>query len=121
MRKTDDALLLQMWNNGRGKSKHLILLEIADFFGCSYVNAWRRVKKLTDPEPQFPLSFSKLTDKQQRFVIEKWVKKKTSIQAVLNSYEVTSRDSAKAMGTKLMADPDIQTAIHDFNGARGPA
>ncbi|MGO9139162.1 MAG: hypothetical protein ACLP9S_13865 [Syntrophales bacterium] len=114
MRKIDDNLLLEMFDDGKGKSQK----EIAKFFGVSGAAICKRLKRLTAPSPEAPLSFSKLTEKAQAFVIEK-VKGETNVQAVLNSYDVTSRESAKALGTTLMRDPDIQTAIHDLMAQEG--
>lgn len=55
----------------------------------------------------------KLTEKEQKFCVEK-AKGKTATQAVMDSFEVTSRESAKVIGSQLMAKPEIQAAIADL-------
>jgi len=57
--------------------------------------------------------FDKLTNKEKSFVIEK-VKGKTATQAVMDSYEVSSRESAKVIGSQLMAKPEIKMSITEL-------
>lgn len=114
MRKIDDHLLLEMYAGGKGKPQ----VEIAKFFECSRAAICKRLKRLLAPSPEVPASFSKLTERQQGFVVAK-VRGETNVQAVTSAYEVTTRTSAKAMGTKLMADPDIQVAISDLLAQEG--
>ena len=47
---------------------------------------------------------------------------KTATQAAFNSFEVSSRDSAKVIGSQLMKKDNVQTAIKDlmeFHGLTG--
>jgi len=104
-RKTDDEIILQMLKEGKTQK------QIAKHFGVSPVAICKRVKRLAPP-PEMP-HFDKLTAKEKKFVIEK-AKGKTATQAVMDSYEVTSRGSAKALGTQLMAKPEIQMSIAEL-------
>lgn len=111
IRKIDDKLLLEMYNNGKGKSQ----TDLAEYFGCSNAAICKRLKKLIVDTPE---SFSKLTEKEKKFVLAK-AEGKTNIEAVMGSYDVTTRDSAKSLGTTLMKDPDINTAIADIMAQEG--
>jgi len=102
-RKIDDDQLLEMLKEGKSQK------EIAEHFKVSPVAVCKRVKRLL-PKPQ---SLESLTDKEQKFCIEV-AKGKTQTQAVINSYEVASRESAKVMGSQLMAKPEIQMAINEL-------
>lgn len=102
-RKTDDEIILKMLKEGKTQK------EIAEHSGVSPVAIHKRVKRLLPP----PKSLESLTEKEQRFVIEK-AKGKTATQAVMDSYEVSSRESAKVMGSQLMAKPEIQKAINEL-------
>jgi Mn-dependent DtxR family transcriptional regulator len=99
----DDDTLLTMLKEGR-KQK-----EIAEHFDVSPVAVCKRIKKLLPP----PESLETLTDKEKRFVVEK-AKGNTATQAVMNSYDVSSRKSAKVIGSQLMAKPGIQLAINEL-------
>jgi hypothetical protein len=102
-RKTDDDLILKMLKESKTQK------QIAEYFGVSPVAIHKRVKRLLPP----PESLQKLTEKEQKFCIEK-AKGKSNIQAVMSSYEVTSRESAKVMGSQLMKKPEIQMAISEL-------
>jgi predicted transcriptional regulator len=104
-RKTDDNKILEMLKEGKNQK------EIAEYFNVSPVAIHKRIKRLLPSEP--PESFNNLTEKEQRFCIEV-VKGKTQTQAVMNSFDVTSRESAKVIGSQLMDKIDIQTAINDL-------
>jgi polyhydroxyalkanoate synthesis regulator phasin len=65
-----------------------------------------------------PLANHNLTEQQRRFVIEK-SKGKTNTQAALLSYDCNSLQSAKVIGSQLMSDPEINTAIQDLMTSEG--
>lgn len=106
--KIDDSELLRL--KAEGKS----VKELASHFGVSRVAIWKKLKRLT----AMPVSFRKLTDRQKKFVLSK-VEGKTNTQSAMEAFEVTSRDSAKALGYKLMKDPDINKAISDLMAEEG--
>lgn len=86
--------------------------EAATHFGVSEPSISIRLKRIRSTQ-ELPESFKQLTEKQQRFVMEK-ANGENNTNAVMKSHEVTSRDSAKAFGSTLMHDPDIQTALTDL-------
>jgi predicted transcriptional regulator len=74
-------------------------------------------KKLRSCKP-IPESFNALTEKKQRFVIEK-VSGKNNTQAALTAFECTTSKSAKAIGAELMKDPKVLTAMQDVMEQEG--
>ncbi len=110
-RKLIDDELLSLYKQG------MLQKDIAKHFNVSPVAVCKRLKRLL-PAPEAILSKHNLTEKERGFVIEK-VKGKNNMQAVMNSYEVTSKESAKAMGTKLMDNPEIRQAIDELMEASG--
>jgi hypothetical protein len=102
-RLTDDNIILKMLKEEKTQK------EIAQHFGVSPVAINKRIKRLIP----LPESLQRLTEKEQRFCVEK-AKGQTATQAVMDSFEVTSRESAKVIGSQLMAKPEIQTAITDL-------
>lgn len=100
MRKINDNILLQMIQEKKEQK------EIAKFFGVSPAAICKRLKRLT-PLPQ---SLEVLTEKERTFAIEK-AKGATATQAALKSYECSSLQSAKAIGSQLMDKPKIREAI----------
>jgi predicted transcriptional regulator len=104
MRKINDAELMTLIESGKSQ-KHC-----AEHFGVSPSAINQRIKRLKPYIP--PESFKKLTDKEKAFVLAK-VEGKTNLEAVRGAYDVTTKESAKSLGTTLMKDPDINRAIHD--------
>lgn len=100
MRKINDNVLLQMIQEKKEQK------EIAKFFGVSPAAICKRLKRLTS----MPQSLEVLTEKERTFAIEK-AKGATATQAALKSYECSSLQSAKAIGSQLMAKPEIREAI----------
>lgn len=90
--------------------------EIAVHFGVSPVAVCKRLKRLL-PVPDI-LDKYDLTDQQKSFVVEK-AKGKTNTQAALESYETTSRKSAKVIGSQLMDNPTIKMAIDELLNHHG--
>ena len=112
MKKVDDEKLIEMLE------QKIPQKEIASFFGCAESYITKRKKRLLGPNMDELETFSSLTDQQKRFVIAK-AEGQTNVQAVTNSYEVTSKDSAKSLGTQLMQNPAIQrslTELMNYNG-----
>jgi hypothetical protein len=110
MRRTDDDTILKMKDDGKTGR------EIADYFGVSPAYICKRLKRLQPLKE--PESFSHLTDKQKRFVLEK-AEGKSNTDAAMVAFDVTSRDSAKALGHTTMKDPDIQKAISEIMADEG--
>jgi Zn-dependent peptidase ImmA (M78 family) len=99
----NDNKLLEMHNEGKPQK------EIAAYFGVSPVAVCRRLKRLL-PVPDI-LDKYNLTDAQKSFVVEK-AKGKTNTQAALESYETTSRKSAKVIGSQLMDNPTVKMGLN---------
>ncbi len=104
-RKTNDEEILKLLQEGKSQK------EIAQLFGVSPVAIHKRLKRLTLPPP--PESLQKLTKKEQKFCIA-IAQGKTQTQAAMDSYDVTSRESAKVMGSQLMVKPEIQMSITEL-------
>lgn len=105
MKRTNDAEILQMLREGKQQK------EIAQHFGVSPSYICKRVRLLL-PQGE-PDSFRNLTDKEKRFVLEK-ARGKTNTDAVMKSYDVTSRESAKVLGSNLMDKEEIRVAIDEL-------
>src|SRR4030043_1313232 len=102
-KKINDDILLQMIEEGKqGK-------ECADYFGCTPAAISKRLKRLQPP----PKSLEVLTPKEQRFCLEV-ANGKTQTQAAMNSFECSSLQSAKVIGSQLMDKPEIEIAINDL-------
>jgi predicted transcriptional regulator len=110
VRKTNDKIILQMLEQGK------LQKEIAAHFGVSPVAICKRLKRILPPAA--PESFQSQTSKEQSFVMN-IAEGKSQTQSALNSYDVSSRSSAKALGTKLMAKPDIKVAVADIMQSEG--
>ena len=105
MRKINDKLLLELLDKGMQQK------EVARLMNVSPAAVCKRVKRLR-PEP-LPESFSRLTPKKQRFVLEK-AEGKSNTAAAEIAFDTTNRKSAKVIGCQLMADPDVQKALADL-------
>lgn len=103
MRKIDDNLLLQMIGQGHSQA------EIARFFQVSAVAVHKRLKRLIAR----PASLERLTPKEQKFAIAV-AEGNSRISACMEAFDVSSRQSAKAMQNALMQKDDIQIAIKDL-------
>lgn len=86
--------------------------EIATYFGCSQAAISKRLSRLR-PEDTEPLKIDNLTEKERKFVTA-IVAGDTQTNAALKAYDVTSRDSAKALGCTLMKTPDIREALAEI-------
>lgn len=105
MKRTNDNDILQMLRDGKPQK------DIAAHFGVTPSYICKRVR-LIFPEDE-PESFKSLTEKEKRFVLEK-SRGKTNTDAVMKSYDVTSRDSAKVLGSNLMDKEGIRLAIDEL-------
>jgi phage terminase small subunit len=110
MKIIDDNKLLEMHNEGTMQK------DIAAFFKVSPVAISKRLKRLV-AVPDI-LDKYNLTDQQKSFVVEK-AKGKTNTQAALESYETTSRKSAKVIGSQLMDNPSVKMAIDELMDHHG--
>jgi len=106
-RKIDDTLLLEMLNEGKQQK------EIAAWFKVSPAAVCKRIKRLLSPTPESILDKYNLTDQQKMFVVEK-AKGRSNTEAALESYEASSRKSAKVIGSQLMAEPEIKMALNEL-------
>jgi predicted transcriptional regulator len=109
----NDEVLLTMIKEGKTQR------EIAEHFHVSAVAVSKRIKRLTAPSPeQAIIEKHGLTGRQAVFAIEK-AKGKSSTSAALMSYEVSTVDSAKAIGSELMKQEKILTAIDELMSLHG--
>ena len=107
-RKINDDVLLQLLRGGKSRK------EAAAHFGVSAVAIHKRLKRIL-PRPE---SLDKLTDKEQKFVIS-IVEGKSRTQAAMDSFDVSSRGSAKTIQNELMQKDDIKIAIADLMSIYG--
>ena len=107
MRKTDDAVILQMLSEGKTQK------EIAEYFDVSGAAICKRVKKLRVPE-----SLERLTEKEQKFALAV-AEGKGRTEAALDSYDCKTLDSARSMAYQLLQKPDVQTAVADLMQEEG--
>ena len=107
-RKFDDNHLLALLKSGKNQR------EAAKLLGVSPAAITKRLKRLVPP----PESLQRLTPKEQKFAIAV-AHGKTKTQACLETFEVNSRDSAKALGTSLMRKEGIREAIADLMDQKG--
>ena len=106
MKRIDDAELLRMLREGKSQK------EAAAHFGVSLVAICKRLKRIL-PQPADVLAGHDLTEQQKRFVLAK-AQGKTNTKAALQSYEVRSLESAKVIGSQLMDNPAIKTALKEL-------
>lgn len=83
--------------------------EIATHFNVSEAAVSKRLRRLRQIAAR-PAILDRLTEKEQKFVVA-IAEGKSQTQAAMDSFDVSSRDSAKAIGNRLGKDPEIQEAI----------
>jgi phage terminase small subunit len=98
-----------MLNQGKSQKK------IAIHFGVSPAAICKRVKRLLGKKPE---SFKNLTKKEQNFAIA-IAGGENQTKAAVNSFNVSSMDSAKAIGCQLMKKPSVTMAIKDLMDFHG--
>ena len=81
--------------------------EAAERLGVSPAAVSKRMKRLP------PDSYSKLTSKERKFV-DGLSKGLSKTEACYQAYDVSTRDSAKALGHSLSKNPDISAAFQDI-------
>ncbi len=103
-RKIDDTRLLEL------AAQNLSQVEIAAEFGCSQYAISKRLKRLKPPPP------SKLDDltPQQAAFSQRVASGMSPTAAAFETYDCTTRDSAKQIGKKLMAIDDIRGSIEEL-------
>ena len=111
-RKIDDTLLLEMLREGKMQA------EAAAHFNVSPAAVCKRLKRLSSPSPESILEKHGLTERQGAFAIER-AKGKTATQAAMASYEAGSIESAKAIGSQLMKQAEITSAIEELMNVHG--
>lgn len=107
-KKTDDKIIIAMLDEGKAQK------DIAEHFGVSPAAICKRVKLLRPTSK----SFNRLTEKQKQFVIAK-SNGKSATQAVMESYDVAERKTAKVMAHELMQKPDINIAFAELMPTEG--
>jgi hypothetical protein len=106
----DDTRLIELFKEGKS------LKYIGDALGVSHVAVHKRIKRLG--LLQLPKSFESLTGKEKQFCLSV-AGGQSRINAVMQTYEVTSRESAKALQRTLMNNPKISVAINDLMEQKG--
>lgn len=92
--------------------------EISNRMGCSEAYISKLIKKLKKRNAPMPESFEFLPEKVQRFVLAK-AEGKTNTDAAMASYDCSTRDSAKTIGTRLIGQPEVRQAIVDIMNDEG--
>jgi hypothetical protein len=92
--------------------------EIAKRMECTEACISIKLKMLKKRYAPMPESYEFLPEKIKKFVLAK-AEGKTNIDAVFESHEVTSRESAKTIGTRLNGRADVQQAIADIMNSEG--
>jgi len=103
MRKTNDDIILKMLEAGHTQK------QIAEHFGVSPAAVCKRARRLQ----AYPKTLKELTPKEQRFAVSV-ANGMSQTKAAIDSYEVSSMRSAKALGSQLMKKPKIDAAISEL-------
>jgi predicted transcriptional regulator len=101
-RKIDVDVAVQMRQEGKS------LKEIAEHFGSSVSAVSQALSKATPPRPEV---FNKLSPAQERFVYA-IASGKNQTDAAMDSFNVTTRESAGVVGHRNAQDPIVQECIH---------
>ena len=103
MRKVDDTIVLQLLREGKNQR------QIAEHFRVSPVAICKRLKRIM-PKPK---CLDNLTPKEQKFAIAV-AEGKSRTQAAMDSFDVSSRESAKALQNTLMKKDNMRIAIAEL-------
>lgn len=106
----DDNKLIELFKEGKP------LKQIGDALGVSHVAVHKRIKRLG--LSQLPVSLENLTEKEKQFCLSV-AGGQSRINAVMQTYDVISRESAKALQRTLMKNPEIRVAINDLMEQKG--
>jgi hypothetical protein len=109
-RLIDDAKMTELFRQGK------TLKQIGEALGVSHVAIFKRIKRLGLQE--LPKSLEVLTDKEKGFCLAV-AGGQSRISAVMQTYDVTTRKSAKTLQNTLMEKPEIRTAIDDLMEMKG--
>lgn len=109
-RLIDDSKLKELLRQG------MTLKEMAKVLNVSHVAVHKRIKKIGLME--LPESVKTLTDKERNFCLAV-VSGQSRTSAVMQTYDVSSRESAKALQNSLMKNPEIKVAIDDLMELKG--
>lgn len=114
-KRVEDHTLIELSEQG------LTNADISRQTGISAVAVGKRLKRIRKQMQPLPESFEKLTDKQKSFC-EAVAGGMSKTAAALQVYDCNSRESAKALSSKLMTDPNIndsiQTLLHTAGAGR---
>jgi DNA-binding CsgD family transcriptional regulator len=110
-RKIDDTRLLELFRQG------LTQTAISKRLGVSVVAVHKRLKKILpnvlEAIPEGGPSLEHLTPRQAQFC-RLVAQGKSRTQAVMETYEVKNRATAKAMQNELMQNPEIEQSIKEL-------
>jgi hypothetical protein len=106
-RKVSDEQILNLHEQGLNQS------QIGEALGVSNVAIHKRLKRIL-----VMANLEKLTPKEQKFCLAV-SEGKSRTQAVMEVYDVSSRDSAKALQNTLMSKPEIVESISSLMDAHG--
>jgi len=106
-RKVSDDQILNLYNQGLNQS------QIGEALGVSNVAIHKRLKRII-----VMANLEKLTPKEQKFCLAV-SEGKSRTQAAMEAYDVSSRDSAKALQNTLMGKPEIVESISALMDAHG--
>jgi len=112
MSKINPELLLKM------VEKNIPRPDMAARFGCSEAAISKRLKRLTSA-PAEPLKLDNLTPKEKTFVVAV-ASGESQTNAALKAYDVSSRQSAKALGHTLMGNQEIKEALAEIRDREIP-
>jgi hypothetical protein len=106
----DDDKLVELFGQGKSSRK------IAEELGVTRIAVSKRMKRLG--LTRVPESLENLTDRQRQFCLAV-AGGQSRISAAMQTYDVMTRESAKALQQTLMKDPAIHTAITDLMEQKG--
>ena len=105
MKIIDDEVMMNLLNQGMNQK------QVAEHFKVSEAAVSKRLKRLR--AYQLPESFDKLTLKQQKFALSV-AEGKSQTTAAMEAFDCADRTSGKALGSRMMKDPDVSIAIQDL-------
>ena len=105
MKIIDDEAMMNLLNQGMNQK------QVAEHFKVSEAAVSKRLKRLRSY--QLPDSFERLTSKQQKFALS-IAEGKSQTTAAMEAFDCADRTSGKALGSRMMKDPDVSIAIQDL-------
>ena len=112
MSKINSELLLKMVKENVSRN------EMAKKFNCSEAAISKYLSRL-NAEPPEPMKIDSLTPKEKAFVIAV-ASGESQTSAALKTYDVTSRESGKALGHTLMGNLNIKEALAEIRDREIP-